>query len=181
MENCTEIQLKAWKCNNCGHAYTDERMASVCCKQYHCETCGCETHKYYLECDSCKEQRDYAKATKMSYAEYCEKFPKNMICFGENFYSELEELVDEFYDEENMENIPEYCWGTEELEIKIDADSVLDSLINDCAWEDAEFDDGAYKEFRKFADEWNKKYSISYFMQTNIAIPITEEFKEKYV
>jgi len=176
MENCTETQIKAWKCDTCGKIYTDERVAGGCCKQYHCETCGCETPKYRLMCDSCRDKRDYDKATKMSYAEYCEKFPNNMICIGDDFYSELEEIVDEFYDKGDA---PEYCWGTEKIDVEIDPDSVLQDLLENSNCEDLEFDNEAYKEFKEFAKNWNEKYGVSYFVQTNIVIPITEELKIK--
>lgn len=56
-----ETTIRAYKCETCGKVYTDEYVANICCKQYHCEVCGCETPKYWLMCNACRDKRDFDK------------------------------------------------------------------------------------------------------------------------
>lgn len=47
-----------------------------------------------LICDSCAEHERFEKARKMTLAEYYEEFPDNMLYYGEEFYDDIESLLD---------------------------------------------------------------------------------------
>ena len=171
-----ETTIKAYKCENCGQIYRDKYIANVCCKQYHCEVCGCETPQYWLICNTCRDKRDFDKAIKISIGEYEEKFKGNMVCYNDNFYSDVEDMLVTFYD--NEFDLPSYCWGTDEMRCEL-TDNILDNLTED-TYEDAEFDKEAYKEFNEFVTTWNEKYGLRYFTQNNYVVLIPDEVLAKY-
>ena len=179
MENCKETQIKAWICNKCGRIYGSEYTASICCKQYHCETCGCETSQYILMCEDCKETRDYNNATKMTIEEYETKFPGFMVCYNDEFYSSAEDILDTPCGDGIP--APKYCWGTDEHWLELEADNILNGMEEDSDCEDLEFQGAAYNSLRDFAEEWNKKYRKNFYSMNNkIAILIPEELAKEY-
>lgn len=171
-----ETTIKAWKCPTCGKIYTDEYVADVCCKQYHCEVCGCKTPKYWLICNACRNKRDFDKAIKISIDEYEEKFKGNMVYYGGEFYFDVDDMLETLWDREV--DLPSYCWGTDEMRCEL-TDNVLDDLTED-TYEDAEFNKEAYRKFNEFAEIWNEKYGLRYFTPNNYVILIPDEVLVKY-
>lgn len=144
-----EIKIKAYQCEKCGKVYTDKYLAEICCKQYHCEDCGKETEKYRMLCQECAEKRRYEKAEKMTYKEYCEKYPDYPLFLDDEYYWELEDLIDRF--EEGEE--PKYCYGTTKERVELDIDNAIDNAEEELP-EDDFFDNK--KELYEFVDKWNK-------------------------
>lgn len=90
----TKRTMDIWFCDKCGKGYASEYAASICCKQYHCSVCGIETPRYITKCDSCRNKELFEKAQKMTWEEYEEKFPGNMLYWNDEFYSDLGDLLD---------------------------------------------------------------------------------------
>lgn len=171
-----ETTIRAYKCETCGKIYTDEHVADTCCKQYHCEVCGCKTAKYWLICDNCRSQREFDKATRISLAEYEEKFDGNMVCYHDEFYSDVYDMLEMLND--SGEELPTYCWGTDRLQCVL-TDNVLSNLTED-TYEDADFDKEAYHEFNEFVEAWNEKYKLIYYTRNNFLVTIPDEVLAEY-
>jgi hypothetical protein len=178
MSEVKEIQIKAYQCE-CGKTYNDKYVAEICCKQYHCETCGAETKKYWLMCDPCREKRDFDKAKKITIEEYEKEYSGNMVYYNDNYYTDIDDMLDSLCCHD-VDILPSYCWGTDKVPVEIDAISVLDELLENSNCEDIDFSKEAYQEFKDFAEQWNKKWSQYYYMMNDIVILIPEEVLKEY-
>lgn len=123
--------------------------------------CGKETPQYMLICDSCAERERFEKARKMTLAEYYEEFPGNMLYYGEEFYDDIESLLDSI--DCDYEDIPKYVYGTTMESMEIDANQMLQQAEEDSDVDDFYFDDAGAKELREFVKQWNAKYAKSYY------------------
>lgn len=90
----------------------------------------------------------------------------------ENYYWELEDLIDRF--EEGEE--PQYCYGTlkERVEVNIDCaiDDAQEELPEDCYFDNT-------KELIDFVEKWNQKNGQDvYYCNNKIVILISEEDNE---
>lgn len=167
-------EIVVYECEKCGKQYSNEYVADICCKQYYCEDCGKPTEKYCLVCPECHEKRVYNKAKKMSYIDYIKKYPKNMIWYNDEYYSELEDLID--YLESQGLPIPDYVFGTSEYRVEVDIVNAIDQAEQDCGLEDFYFDNT--EELIDFTDKWNKENGTNAFMVTeDIIIVLTEQEK----
>ena len=174
-----EIQIKAWKCENCGQVYTNEYVASTCCKQYTCDICGVLTNKYRTRCDACHEQKCYDAATKITLKEWEEKYPTYMVFYGDDYYYSVEDLLEHCAD--NNDELPEYCYGTDKEEYCLDVDSILTQIYDDMSCEDDYyFDEQGRKEFEEFAKQWNEKYKLITYGCNKIVILIPDEVLQEY-
>jgi hypothetical protein len=178
MNNIEEIKIPAYKCLSCGKVYTQKSVAETCCKQYHCTICGADTPKYWLKCRSCIDKERYEKANKIKQLEWEAKYPNNMVCLNERFYSSIDDLLDYY---EGEDDIPTYCWGTDEKQCQLDAESIMTNMYELCEWEDAEFSDDAALELKEFAEQWNKKHAVTYFTGNNTVILIGERCNRKWL
>jgi len=178
--NVEKIQIWGYRCTKCGKIYNGELSAEICCKTYYCDTCGIETKKFITRCDTCREKIIYDKATKMTEEEYYEKYPYNMVCYNNEYYCDVEDLLCCLYDSTDEETeLPDYCFGTTELEIKLDALSIIDDLEEYSNCENFLVSDEAKRELEEFVENWNKKYKGScYEENNNIVILISEETKK---
>ena len=152
--------MDLYRCEKCKKLYTSEYAANICCKQYHCRVCGKETPQYMLICDSCAEHERFEKARKMTLAEYYEEFPGNMLYYGEEFYDDIESLLDSI--DCDYEDIPKY-----------EEDSDV---------EDFYFDDAGAKELREFVKQWNAKYAKSYYSWNDkVVVMLPPEYQKERV
>lgn len=153
--------IPLWQCIECGKIYSNKEQAELCHKKYFCEVCGAEAPQYHLLCEKCDEERSYNRATKMTYDDYIKKYPGNMIFYNNEYYAELEELLDDL--EAYEEDKPKYVYGTSKYRIEIDAQQVLDDEEENSNLEDFYFDDEGRLEFIHFVEDWNKKYGTDAF------------------
>lgn len=131
-------QPKLFACRTCGNAYSvknvgipNARDMAVNCKdchpkQYQCDICGCDTPQYSLRCTNCRYKAKLEAAVEVpdDGGPYC-------AFNGDTYYHELEEAADA-----GLEWVSP-CTITYP---RIDADSVLESLLDDMH-EDASTDD----------------------------------------
>lgn len=103
-------------------------------------------------------------------------YPHNEGYFScwEDFFDSWNEDCEEFVEK------PLYVWGTEDVEMSLDASSIVSDACEDM-YEDAYDDIGAdaVAEMQRYLDEWKKKYGrTSYLLTTKHAIRIPwEEMK----
>jgi hypothetical protein len=176
----TEIQIKAWKCSECGNVWTNEYVASTCCKQYTCDICGVPTPKSWTRCDACREKKCYDAATKITLKEWEEKYPSHMVYYNDRYFYSVEELFEHYAG--NNDELPTYCYGTDINEHKIDVDSVLENIEEDmcCEDDDYRFSDQARKELADFAEQWNEKWGLRTYECNKTVILIPEEVLNEY-
>lgn len=168
-------RVDIFTCEKCGKKYLNEKVADKCCAPYHCSVCGCETPKYILKCDSCRDKEQYEKAHKLTLKEYEEKFPDHMLYDGDRFFYDIDELIDHYTD--NDAPIPDYVYGTQIEYGTLDTSEILAHIEEELDCEDISFDKDAYIEFENFAKQWNAKHRISCFhvdYGTVILIPSEE-------
>ncbi|MGM9543767.1 MAG: hypothetical protein ACI3T9_02160 [Romboutsia timonensis] len=167
-----EIAIKGYECEKCGKAYVTEYEADICCKEYFCEDCGTKLDNHMSLCSSCSEKRAFNKAKKMTYEEYLKEYSGNMLVFGDDFFSEMEDVIDhcECFGIE----IPKYVWGTYKRRAEIDVELVEEFTLDD-TFEDAEFDKDGINELAEFIEKWNKKYGLDYYEESNIVVFVPED------
>ena len=168
--------IPLWQCTECGKLYGSKEQAELCHKEYICENCGAKAPRYRLLCEKCDEQKTFDRANKMTYDEYIEKNPGNMIFYNGEYYSELEDLLDDlaYYEED----VPKYVYGTTKYRVEIDAQDVLDTEEENSNLEDFYFDDYGRLEFIHFVEEWNKKYGTdAYTVDYDTIILLGDDIK----
>lgn len=156
-------ELKVWQCEECGAVYESSLRAESCCKVYQCDTCGKFLEKYRTRCDACIEKLKYEKAKKISYEEYKEQYPEEMLVTKKG----------EFIEEPNGED--DYYYATITEKVGIDADEVIES-IQDRLYEDGEISEEGIEKLEEFAKEWNKKYALPVYHEDRY---IVVEVKKK--
>lgn len=104
-----KISIVGYACEKCGKAYHYDFQANECCEEYFCTKCGVKVGKYQKYCDDCKEKIHIEKAKKMTYEEYIEKYRDNMFVHNDEYYSEIEDVIDNC--ESFGEKYPKYVWG----------------------------------------------------------------------
>ncbi len=180
-------------CPECGRLYTasifgDAKealqyaydQATQCCAPKKCTDCGeIRDSQYWTVCTKCQKEREvkkererFEKATKVTLDEYYKQRPGNMLYWDEEFYSDIEDLIDE-----NDLNPPEYVWSTSTTRMSFDATDLIENACSDMH-EDAYEDIStlAHKRLQKFLDLWCKKHSpTSYFPDYTMAIVLSQE------
>lgn len=174
--------MDVYICDKCSKVYCDEYVANICCKQYHCEVCGKETQQYHLKCPECQEKARYDKAKKMTIGEYEAEFSGNMVYDGNDYYSSVEELLETYtWGNREESDMPNYCYGTIRVYMKLEPDEILRHMEEELDCEDVEISEDGYKEFREFAKAWNEKHQqYCYFMNDDVIILIPPELKEEF-
>lgn len=116
----------------------------------------------------------------MTLAEYYEEFPGNMLYYGEEFYDDIESLLDSI--DCDYEDIPKYVYGTTMESMEIDANQMLQQAEEDSDVEDFYFDDVAAKELREFVKQWNAKYAKSYYSWNDkVVVMLPTEYQKERV
>lgn len=162
-----------------------KESADDCCKPKICRDCGKEFPRKscWIVCDECHEKHEqqrekdkYDKAIKCTY-EDCPDEHKIMMYsdyYGDNegYFTDIDELIE--HCESKDITIPEYCWSTTEIEMSMDADSLIESACEEM-YEDAEdhIDDESRKELQYYLDKWCKEQGIrSYSVDYKYAIEV---------
>ena len=167
--NCYNGILKV--CKHCGKPLNRN--------EYRCECDGAKAERQ-VEQDR-KEQEYFEKATKMTLKEYQEKYPNNMIAYGDEFYKDIDDLLEDLYDNyDELFEFPEYVWGTKRLRTEIDPESAMERALED-SYEDAEFGVKAEGELCEFINNWNDKYGIDYYVESNVVVMLPEELRQEFL
>jgi hypothetical protein len=154
-------EVVVFGCSNCKKVYVKKEFADDCCKPYHCEVCGIETHRYRTKCVSCVEKERFEKAIKTKYSEYKTRYLWDERT--EKYYSDIEEIAEDYaeYDNEEGESgMPDWCYACTEIPFQIDIEHAIEQAEEDMH-EDFEAVHSAVdlKELREFVEAWNKKQS----------------------
>lgn len=158
------LKVELFKCPKCNNHFYEEEKADKCCAPKHCEDCGKELpYKWYRTvCEPCTERRKFEKARKMTYDEYLTEFGNNMLVVGgDNYFSDMDSIIDHYYGEEE---IPQYAYGTEKIDIKINIDSAIENALEN-AYEDAEFSN--LNKLQSFIDEWNAENGLTAYAENS--------------
>ena len=167
-ENIEEVNIKAYKCKQCGQVYINKTMAKLCHKKYYCENCGVETPRYMLLCAKCREKKLYEEATKMTYEEYTKKYPGCMIYYNNDYYADLEELLD------SVEEVPSYVFGTERERLELDIESEINCVEDNSNLEDFSFENT--KELIDYVNKWNEQNGQDvYYVNEKVIIVLNKE------
>lgn len=174
----TKKNVDIFICETCGKMYLNERAAENCCAPYHCSVCGKETPRYILKCNSCSSKEKYEAARKLTLEEYEKEFPGCMLYDGNDYFADMEELIDHY--QYNDSPIPNYVYGTFRVYGEIDPDEVLEGIEQELDCEDLAFDKEAYEEFRAFAKQWNEKHKIyCYYSDEKVVVLISPDILEE--
>lgn len=94
--NSQGINIMVWKCSKCGRVDTDKHLIDKCCVEKRCVLCGKTLPKnwYSMMCTSCSDKKLFDSAWKMTWEQYVEKYPGNMIVLDDNFYSDIFEAME---------------------------------------------------------------------------------------
>jgi hypothetical protein len=167
------VKIEAFQCENCGKIHNLEYSAIICCKQYHCEKCGVETESYRILCDNCSEKQKYEEAIKFTYEEYIKNYPEHMLFHGDNYYLDMESIIDDL---DISESIPDYVWGTRREEITVDIESALSDAEENSGLEEFEFNNK--NELIEYVEKWNEKNKDNaYFRDYKVAVIVPEKYK----
>jgi len=155
------VEIKAWKCENCGVAYMNKISANDCCKEkikiiHHCKVCGVEIPEYRVTCNTCLAKERYDKGIKIKYSEYDLGWLYDDD--ADRYFSDIDEAT-EHYEDEGLE-VPKWCYGCNEMPFRVDIDSALESASEEM-YEDFDYgtDTTDLKELYDFIKYWNEKQS----------------------
>ena len=178
--NPVQREIIVYECSKCHRQYPVKHLAEVCCKEYHCKTCGKVTPQFYYECEDCKEKRLFKESKKMSYDQYCKDYPGHMLYFNEDYFLDLESLFD--YIALHNLPFPDYVYGTSKDLVQIDIESAIEEAEDSSGLEDFCFADYAdMKSLREFIKNWNQKNAVdSYYYDPTISIVFTDKERSLY-
>jgi hypothetical protein len=185
--NPIEVVIKStghtvgWACTKCNNMHTtaiygghrdasDEakRVAEECCEPSVCP-CGSDCHPYHKTCWMCqKGERDmkkhvrYNTAPKLTLKQYLEKHPNGMLAWGDDEYARADCVYD------HADTMPEVVWCCDPVELRIDADNVLESVLDE-HHEDA-YDDCDVPALQKLLDDWCAGQSVESWEQSKYAL-----------
>lgn len=148
-------------------------------------TCEAEKHRQH-EAKRKKEQHELESATKYEPSALGDRF---MMCYSrfcdsdDGYFSDWEEFFDSWYEyHEGCTPRPQYVWGTNEIEMSLDAYDIVSVACEDL-YEDAIDDIGedAIGEMQSFLDKWKEKYGrLAYAESHKCAIKIPwDQFEQK--
>jgi len=181
MENKETKEVLVYACGYCGTTYRDKENADFCHSARTCTKCGIVIGKvnYYTKCDSCIEKSKIAaekvlfdNARKMTVKEYGEVSPDNPLFFNDEYYYDIEYVLDEIDAEDET---PKYVWGTKSIEITLDAENIISNFEENCELEDYSMGSDAQKEIFEFCNQWNEKHAQTVYCQNDkIAVIINQ-------
>jgi len=150
-QNCYNGVLKV--CPHCGKVLTR--------RDYQCNCDGVKAEKRNKEI--AKEKEVFDKSIKLNYDDEKAKAMGMLYSedygYNEGYFSEWDEFFDYWWDNhDDNENKPTYVWGTTQEEIKVDADSIIESATDDL-WEGARdnISDSDEKELQDYLNNWCAK------------------------
>lgn len=138
------------------------------------KTVGNKCEKYHLVCDNCHNKRIFNKGNKMSYEQYRKTFPDNMIFYNEQYFPDLEDLLE--YLACNDLPAPDYIFGTSKERVEIDIEQAIQQAEEDSNLEDFYFENT--KPLTYFVNLWNKENGVdAFYADYNTIIILSEEEK----
>lgn len=172
-----------WACGTCKLAKSSKEDALECCAAWVCDECGQEIKKYSF-CEDCsrkkqhaKEMALYAKAKKVTYAEYTGQ----MLCCDHchEYFWDLDSYLDGHQDDPDMRT---WVWGTYETTLSLDAERIIADQLESQEHHEEAFDSiskEAITEMQTFFNEWLKKVKLNSYMEDNsIVVDIEKEVAE---
>lgn len=185
-ENKVTKEVTVYSCGYCGKLYRDKVDADFCHSDRTCTECGIVIGKvnYYTKCDFCINKSKLAaekvlfdNARKMTVKEYSEEFGDNPLLLGDDYYYDVDSILDEIYSMDEEDN-PTYVWGTKSIEITLDAENIISNFEENCELEDYSMDSDAQKEIFEFCKQWNEKHAQTvYYQDEKIAVILDKEDK----
>lgn len=172
-----------WACGTCKIAKETKEAALECCALWRCDECQKDAPKYHTLCDDCRRKKDqakaqarYNKAKKVKLAEYGGTW---LFCdHCDEFFPDFDSFIDG-HDGIELEDIPEWAWGTYEKKFSLDAENIVaNELERDEMHEDAfeNIPDAALKEMQEFFDKWTEKNPVvSFFPDDDIVVDFEAE------
>lgn len=167
-----------------------------------CPDCGKQLPRGRLKCDCEAERQRECEEKKRKYQEAVQKAEKHesdelyrfkfaysdwITQHNEGYFSDWQEFFDAWHDfvtgcEEDGTPVPErpeYVWGTEPIEMPLDAGDILERACEDL-YEDAMHDigDSAIKEMQDYLDTWKYRYGLTAYGEDHrhvIRIPWEED------
>lgn len=121
-------------------------------------------------CLDCREAKSYEKARKVPAAEWSGPVFQASTN-GDRMFSTLDEAV-EWYEEElsyrksqgEAITIPTFVWGSSKLRFRVDAEDVIDRLLESLDGEDVpDLAEGAEEELQALLDTWCEKHRIDWY------------------
>lgn len=175
-------KVEVYKCSRCGTHFKTFKAAQDCCKDRYCELCGAVLPKnhLYLWCDKCREAHKYDDYKHMSIKEYEEEYPDYMVCYGDNYYTSVDDCLEYLYGDltdEEWDNL-HFIMGTTRSTVDIDIEYAVESAEED--FEDELFDRTGLDELYSYVNEWNKKNGVPVYYEAKILIDIPDEVKAEY-
>lgn len=168
----------------------------------YCPDCGKQLKRSYLKCDCSAEKQREREEKRRRYQEAIAKAekhePDELYSFkyaysdwitqhNEGYFSDWQEFFDAWHDfvagcEEDGISVlerPKYVWGTEPIEMQLDASDILESACEDL-YEDAICDigDPAIKEMQDYLNTWKYRYGLTAYGEDHrhvIRIPWEED------
>lgn len=150
--NPKDISIPAVACGKCGQKFFlmgaeawARQQAEMCCN-YTCQHCGREVPQYWSACEDCQEMKRLLKAQEVPVNGHDMVFCDG---FSNEGFIPAEDLDDELAD---MESPPAYVWATEFTPLHLNAENILQSVLDD-HWEGAEFTGS--ESFIEFVERFN--------------------------
>lgn len=147
-------KVELYKCGKCNKFYTDESRPNTCCEPSYCETCGVETKPYFLSCDSCRYKRMFDKAELVEW--------DGIIAYdiySDRYYHDLDEVEHDY----DPGEAPEFLFACGAFKPQINADQILDDLLEGVGDLDIEISLVDAKEFEDFVEQWNAKQEVGWY------------------
>lgn len=180
--NATELfhqggrPAQIWYCTQCRNVHKIKELAEQCCKPHLC-TCGAETQKGWLVCDTCRGAN--SQKHEATLVEKAKKIPEaewdKAVCANDEYFSSMDELRDRC--EADGDPLPFPIWGTSPMLFRLDATRMVEWACEDL-YEDAmdHVSMESTMKLQELLDAWTKEHGPpeGYEQDTDIVIVPTE-------
>lgn len=154
--------------------------ATSCCGDRMCSDCGANMGPTkgtnWLHCTDCREKKAtekesqlFHKAEKVTLAQYDGEW----LYYADEFYNDADSLLDTF-----NENPPKYAWACYSLELKMNAEDIVVSYLENDHHDDSfdEVGNTMIERLQKYLDLWCKKTGVhSYLPNFKLAVLLPRE------
>lgn len=122
----------ALACGLCGTVYalSDSARAGQCCMPYHCDTCGAETKRYRTRCTDCIRAKNRDREAQRREAATVVA-PDEVV--GAMLYDADDDRWFQDFDDacDLDDDAPPYVYATTPKPLRLDAESIMDSALED--------------------------------------------------